>query len=75
MYKPVDPKVDFPEMEEKILEFWEENGIFEKSIENRAEAPEFVHEVQDFIESLRKLGPSPLKNIGEKMVAGKKGAA
>ena len=42
MYKPVDPKVDFPRMEEDILEFWKQNGIFEKSISNRADAPEFV---------------------------------
>ncbi|MDF1568899.1 MAG: isoleucine--tRNA ligase, partial [Spirochaetaceae bacterium] len=42
MYKPVDPKVDFPAMEEGILEFWKENRIFEKSIENRTEADEFV---------------------------------
>jgi isoleucyl-tRNA synthetase len=42
VYKPVDPKVDFPAMEEGILEFWKENRIFEKSIENRAKADEFV---------------------------------
>ena len=29
-------------MEEKILAFWEENRIFEKSVENRAESDEFV---------------------------------
>ena len=42
MYKPVDPKVDFPRMEEAILKFWEENGIFEKSVTNRADSEEFV---------------------------------
>ena len=26
-----------------------------------AEAPEFVHEINDFVKSLRALGPSPLK--------------
>ena len=42
MYKPVDPKVNFPEMEEAILAFWEENGIFEKSVHQRADAPQYV---------------------------------
>ena len=35
MFKPVDPKQNFPELEEKITKFWKENEIFEKSIENR----------------------------------------
>ncbi|MFO8042151.1 MAG: isoleucine--tRNA ligase [Alkalispirochaeta sp.] len=42
MYKPVDPKVNFPAMEEAILAFWEENGIFEKSVHQRADAPQYV---------------------------------
>lgn len=33
MFKPIDPKLSFPEIEEKILEFWKENKIFEKSVE------------------------------------------
>lgn len=35
--KPVSPKVNFPELEEKILSFWKENKIFEKSIDSRPE--------------------------------------
>ena len=42
MYNPIDSKIDFPRMEEKILEFWRERRIFEKSIENRIDAEEFV---------------------------------
>ncbi|AEJ61905.1 Isoleucyl-tRNA synthetase [Spirochaeta thermophila DSM 6578] len=42
MYKPVDPKVSFPKMEEDILAFWQEHGIFEKSIARRAGAEEYV---------------------------------
>ena len=42
MYKPVDPKVAFPRMEEDILAFWEEHGIFEASVEQRRGAPQFV---------------------------------
>jgi len=30
------PEINFPEREEKILEFWKKNKIFEKSIENRS---------------------------------------
>ena len=37
MFKPVDPKVSFPELEEKTLKYWEENKIFEKSVESRPE--------------------------------------
>ncbi len=42
MYKSVDPKVDFPRMEEGILEYWEKNRIFEKSLENRPLEDEFI---------------------------------
>ena len=42
MYKPVDAKVSFPGMEEEILKFWEENGIFEKSVQQRHDAPQYV---------------------------------
>ncbi len=35
MYKSVDPKVDFPALEEEILKFWEDNDIFKKSISQR----------------------------------------
>ncbi|MFW6387779.1 MAG: isoleucine--tRNA ligase [bacterium] len=42
MYKPVDPKVSFPDMEVSILEFWERADIFRKSVEMREGAPEYV---------------------------------
>src|SRR3989339_477830 len=38
MFKPVNPKQSLPEMEEKILEFWEKEKIFEKSLELRKDA-------------------------------------
>ena len=42
LYKPVDPKVNFPAMEEDILVFWEKEGIFERSVEQRSETDQFV---------------------------------
>ncbi|MCK5250636.1 MAG: isoleucine--tRNA ligase [Spirochaetaceae bacterium] len=42
MFKPVDTKVNFPKMEEKILQFWKENNIFQKSIDYREDCPEYV---------------------------------
>ena len=39
MYKKIDPKMNLPKMEEDVLKFWEENKIFEKSLENRKDAP------------------------------------
>ncbi|HQK10310.1 MAG TPA: isoleucine--tRNA ligase, partial [Rectinema sp.] len=41
MYKPVDPKVNFPKQEESIVQFWEEQNIFQKSVSQREGAPEF----------------------------------
>src|SRR5258708_37487264 len=37
MFKPVSPQVDFPKLEEEILEYWKKNKIFEKSITSRPE--------------------------------------
>lgn len=42
LFTPVDPKVQFPKMEEAILRFWADHSIFERSIEQRSDAPEFV---------------------------------
>ena len=39
MFKPVDPKLELPKLEEEILKFWDENKIFEKSLEIRKDAP------------------------------------
>lgn len=36
MFKSVLPKVSFPELEEKILQYWKEKEIFEKSVEARS---------------------------------------
>ncbi|MBU2008552.1 MAG: isoleucine--tRNA ligase [Chloroflexi bacterium] len=33
MFEPVSSRVSFPEMEEKVLRFWKEKRIFEKSVE------------------------------------------
>ncbi len=35
MFKPVSPKVDFPQLEEAISEYWKTNKTFEKSVESR----------------------------------------
>jgi isoleucyl-tRNA synthetase len=42
VFEPVDPKVSFPKLEEKILDFWREAGVFAKSLELRKDAPEWV---------------------------------
>lgn len=36
-FTPVDPKVNFPELEEATLKYWKENNTFEKSVEARPE--------------------------------------
>ena len=42
MYKPVDPKVSFPKMEESLVRIWQEEKTFEKSISQREGAEDFV---------------------------------
>jgi isoleucyl-tRNA synthetase len=42
MYKPVDPKINFPAMEEAVLAFWEKERIFHQSLDQRRGAEEFV---------------------------------
>ncbi|HBM17016.1 MAG TPA: isoleucine--tRNA ligase [Lentisphaeria bacterium] len=42
MFKAVSTKSSFPEIEENIQKFWEENKIFQKSLENRKGSDEFV---------------------------------
>ncbi len=42
MFEPVSNKPDFAESERRILAFWEKERIFQRSMEQRADAPEFV---------------------------------
>lgn len=42
MFKPISSKANFPEIESNVLELWEKNNIFEKSLENRKNCEEFV---------------------------------
>jgi isoleucyl-tRNA synthetase len=41
-YPDVDPRLDLPALERRILERWEADGTFEASIESRPESNEFV---------------------------------
>ncbi|MBX3044287.1 MAG: isoleucine--tRNA ligase [Candidatus Kapabacteria bacterium] len=38
MFKPLPDKLSYPEIEHEILKFWKENGIFEKSLEQRKDS-------------------------------------
>jgi len=42
MFNPVPSKVSFPELEQRILKFWKQERVFEKSVQGRKEAPLFV---------------------------------
>jgi isoleucyl-tRNA synthetase len=67
VYRPADPKVSFPKMEEKVLAFWQKNGIFEKSITQREGGEEFVfYDGPPFATGLPHFGhfvPSTVKDI------------
>src|SRR4030043_923665 len=41
-FKKIDPKQSFPELEEGILKFWEEQKIFEKSVEKNSADKLFI---------------------------------
>jgi isoleucyl-tRNA synthetase len=70
VYKPVDAKVNFPKMEEEILDFWKKNKIFEKSVSQRSDggpSNEFVFfDGPPFATGLPHFGhfiPSTIKDI------------
>lgn len=67
MYRPVDNKVNFPEMEEGILRFWNENSIFRKSVDQNRSGREFVfYDGPPFATGLPHFGhfvPNTIKDI------------
>ncbi|MCL1927669.1 MAG: class I tRNA ligase family protein, partial [Treponema sp.] len=67
MYKPVDPKVSFPKLEENVLAFWTSNNIFEESVSQREGRPDFVfYDGPPFATGLPHFGhfvPSTIKDI------------
>jgi isoleucyl-tRNA synthetase len=42
MFKKVSPQVNFSGEEEAVLRFWKDNGVFEKSLEQRRGSDEYV---------------------------------
>jgi len=42
MFHPVSSQLNLPKVEEKILGWWKENKIFERSVENRKDGPRFT---------------------------------
>ncbi len=42
MFHPVESKPGFSQLEEKILRFWKEEHIFEKSVEQRRDGPRYT---------------------------------
>ncbi len=41
-FEPVDPKVNFPEVERRILGFWREADVFRRQLEQRKDGPLWV---------------------------------
>ena len=67
MYKPVNPKADFPKQEEEILKFWKEDDTFKKSVSQREGSEEYVfYDGPPFATGLPHFGhfiPSTIKDI------------
>lgn len=40
-FEKVNPKQSFPKLEEEIMKFWQENKIFEESVNTRKNSPEY----------------------------------
>ena len=38
-FHPVDPKVRFPELEQRILGFWREADVFHRQLQERRDGP------------------------------------
>lgn len=41
-FPEVDPNLDLPSLDQRVLELWRERKVFERSLESRASAPMFV---------------------------------
>ncbi|PJC37160.1 hypothetical protein CO046_01860 [Candidatus Peregrinibacteria bacterium CG_4_9_14_0_2_um_filter_53_11] len=41
-FGPVDPRQSFPEVEKDVLDFWQREKIFERSVEQRKDGPRYV---------------------------------
>ncbi|MDR2685722.1 MAG: isoleucine--tRNA ligase [Rickettsiales bacterium] len=56
-YPKTEPKVDFPKLEQGVMEFWRDNGTFKKSIDNtRTGAPFSFYDGPPFANALPHLG-------------------
>ena len=42
MFHKVDNKINFPQMEQQILQFWQKHRIFEKSVQGKQKSPRYV---------------------------------
>jgi isoleucyl-tRNA synthetase len=42
MFKQVDPRQSFPDVEHRIMKYWEDNDIFEKSVKARKDRKKYV---------------------------------
>ena len=41
-FKDVKPSVNYPEMEEKLLQLWRDQNVFQRSMSEREGGPEYV---------------------------------
>jgi isoleucyl-tRNA synthetase len=41
-FEPVDPRPSFPALEERVMAWWKDAGIFRRSLELRRDAPEWI---------------------------------
>lgn len=52
-FSPVTPSVKFPELDEALLRFWEEERVFEKTVEGREDREPFVSQSASFNSTLQ----------------------
>ena len=44
MYEKVSTKLNFVDREQKVLDFWKENQVFEKSVEETKDLPTYTYD-------------------------------
>ncbi len=62
MYNKVDTNMNFVEREKKTEQFWRENNIFRKSMENRKKE-RHTHSMMDLLQQTESLTSDMLRHV------------
>ena len=63
MYNKVDTNMNFVEREKKTEQFWRENNIFRKSMENRKEGETYTFYDRNLLQQTESLTSDMLRHV------------